>query len=321
VPADLPGARLTISWRCPLSVLVEAVTLLVRRESLERAYPGGAGAFVQTVRALPDPPRFACEGDGRLVNVSFAHPALLNGVVELLEEHRIVSSVAATDPDYVIVDQLTGPTLPCPWLEWERFTDAVTVAWMEGSEPGALAAPDGWTPPEPRARPGEEPSVEPTIAPNPEPPPATPMHDAVLAALAEAGWTTYHADPPAVMVDLRGEQALYTCRYFVSQPLDAVVCYTRAPLAVPKPARRKTMEFITRANYGLMIGGFEMSLDEGNMFFRATCALEDGVPTARMVCTLANVGVWAFDRYLPSMLEMIYGKRPVLEAVQRAEGS
>lgn len=306
-----------------MSVLVEALTLVVRRTSLELAFPGGAEAFLSQASELPHPPRFACNDDPHLVNVSFEEPAHAYAAIRLLEANGLVELCEDGAEDFVKVDQCDGPSLPCTWLEWERFTDAVTVAWVAGAEPGELAAPEGW---EPAAQPESEDDVDvddaedaPELWTGTDAEDAMPLHAAVMTALADAGWTTYLATPPAVMVDLRGEHALYTCRWFCSQPLDAIVCYTRLPLIVPQPARCDAMEFITRANYGLMMGSFELSLDEGHLFFRATCPVQDGVVTTPMVCELANVGVWAFDRYMPKLLEVVYGSSSAADAVKAAE--
>ena len=308
-----------------MSVLVQAITLVVRRTSLELAFPGGTEAFLSQANELPHPPRFACDSDPELVNVSFAEPGHARAAIRLLEEHGLVELSEDGAEDFVKVDQCDGPTLPCTWLEWERFTDDVTVAWIAGAEPGQLAAPEGW---EPAAQLEGDVEVDEdvdAVAHSSEPwtdtesEDAMPLHDALMTALAGAGWTTYLATPPAAMVDLRGEHALYTCRFFCSEPLDAVVCYTRMPVIIPEPARREAMEFITRANYGLMMGSFELSLDEGHLFFRASCLIQDGVVTTRMVCELANVGIWAFDRYMPKLLEVVYGAITAEEGVKAAE--
>lgn len=329
-----------------MSVLIEAFTVVVRRHSLNVAYPGGADAFLEAIRNLAPPPRFACASDPLLANICFEQRDQATAAITILEAHGLVQVGEPDAVDFVCVDQREGPAAACAWLEWERFTDGVTVAWMAGKEPGALAAPDDWTP----AAPGnvsatDVPSlrdrflplavdgdseilldldtgsqVERFAQPSFEMPPApASLHADLVAALAEAEWTTYLAVAPAIMVDLRGEHALYTCRYFVAEDLRAVVCYTRAPLFIPKPVRRKAMEYITRANHGLLMGSFELNLDDGALFFRATCPVDDGVLTMRMACGIASAGVWTMDRYFPKLLEMIYAKRSAIDAVREAE--
>ena len=330
----------------PLSVLVEAVTLVVRRQSLDRAYPGGAEAFLCAARALECPPRFACASDPLLVNVSFGNADHVTKAIELLKAHGLVDAANGEAMDFVVMHQFVGPTRVCPWLEWERFTDSVTVAWMKGSAPGELAAPQDWTAEDPCIIGGDDETTPSErflpLAVNDgteilldldtgsqverraeveaeEAEASTPVHSAMMAALDDVNWPTYHVAAPAAMVDMPGQHALYTCRYWTSEAIPAVVCYTRSPLLIPKASRRKTMEFITRANYGILFGAFEMNLEDGRLFFRATCAIEDGVLTTRMVTTLANVGVWAFDKYYPKLLEMVYAKRSAADAVREAE--
>ena len=162
--------------------------------------------------------------------------------------------------------------------------------------------------------------VDVEVEPEPELPMPTPLFDAMMEALFETSWVMYLVKQPTAMVDLRGEQALYSSRYFASEGPRTIVCSTRCPVRIPKRTRRKAMEFITRANFGLLFGGFEMSLDDGAMYYRTSCNIADGALTMEMVGDLAWAGVFAFDRYLPRLLEVVYGKRPVDEAVREADG-
>lgn len=330
-----------------MSVLVEAFTLVVRRPSLERAYPGGTSAFLRAIRQLPNPPRFACDGDPLLVNVSFECTDHVVEAMAHLEANGLNEEADGEAADFVYLDQHEGPVLPCSWLTWERFTDTVTVAWVAGAEPGALAAPADWVPSDAPAESDGEPGILDRFLPlasqngseilldletgaeveRPVPVPSfstesedeMSLHSAMLAAIADAGWRTSEVEDSVAVVELRGDHAIYTCRYFTPAEPKIVVCCTRAPLVVPEAARRKTMEFITRANFGLLLGSFEMNLEQGALFFRASCQVDDGTLTTQMVTTLASVGVWAFDRYYPHLMEVVYGKRSAADAIQRAE--
>lgn len=50
-----------------------------------------------------------------------------------------------------------------------------------------------------------------------------------------------------------------------------------------------------------------------------SCAVRDGALTAGMVARMASAGAWAFDRYLPRLLEVVFGRRRVRDAVEEAE--
>jgi hypothetical protein len=121
-----------------MSVLCEAISVIVPRDVLERLWPGGVEAYAASI-----PNRTFC-ADGRLTRVGFMHPNdvghHLNGLaaagLTTADEHEVFVDLA-------VVDQFEGPTRPCAWLEWERV-EQITRAWLSGSEPGELATPPGW---------------------------------------------------------------------------------------------------------------------------------------------------------------------------------
>jgi hypothetical protein len=47
--------------------------------------------------------------------------------------------------DFAVVDQVTGPTAPCDWLEFAKRDDGYVVAWLTGIQPTVVAVPTGWT--------------------------------------------------------------------------------------------------------------------------------------------------------------------------------
>jgi hypothetical protein len=136
-----------------MSVLIEALTLVVRKITLEISYPGGADAFLDATLKLDAPPRYACNGDLWLVNVSFYDSDHSTPAERLLRDAGLVGVDERSLEyfEYVFVDQLLGPTMPCPWLNWQRHKGGFTLAWDASQKVGDLAAPDGWTPAQSRA--------------------------------------------------------------------------------------------------------------------------------------------------------------------------
>ncbi len=330
-----------------MSVLVEALTLVVQRLPLEIAYPGGTDAFLQAALSLDAPPRFICNGDPHLVNLSFYDPKHVEPATALLREHGLIEVEDRKAVDFVYLDQHTGPSMPCEWIEWRRHDDGYSYAWVAGTEPGEMAAPDDWTPQKSRGmvasdtgdeegrlyRLASEEGIDTyldlttgeqiqSLSGDYVPPAqmsSVPMIEAIRAAFASVGWTRFHEADNAVELELLGTAALYSCRYFMAHAQQTLVCCTRSPLLVPKRERRKVMEFITRANFGLLFGAFELSLDDGRLFFRTACDVEDGSLSGPMVCNLAGAGAAMFDKYLPSMNQVIYGKMSVVDAIAAAE--
>lgn len=129
-----------------MSVLVEALTLIVPKKVLDVSYPGGHEAFMEAMLELERPPRFVCGLDPHLVNVSFYDPDHLTPAADMLVRHGVVPVDDDRFYELAYVDQKFGPTMPCAWLEWRQHRDGFTYAWLAGTEPGDMATPVGWTP-------------------------------------------------------------------------------------------------------------------------------------------------------------------------------
>jgi hypothetical protein len=128
-----------------MSVLVEALSLIVPRKVLDVSYPGGTEAFLNKMNIPPLLCRHACSDDA-LVSVSFhgTEDATVVGN-ELLD-----LGIVAVDDDHfyelAFVDQAKGPTMPCDWIEWQKHEEGYTSCWLAGTDPEPLHTPEGWTP-------------------------------------------------------------------------------------------------------------------------------------------------------------------------------
>ena len=138
-----------------MAVLVEAISVIVRKRAIEERISGGWNRFVASV-----PNGTLCHDDG-LARVGFMHPADVQAFVQLMESsglHFVRDNVCV---DLAVADQRGGPTLAAPWLEFAKLrigsaAETVSACWLyEGSRDfGAglympdttmsLAVPEGW---------------------------------------------------------------------------------------------------------------------------------------------------------------------------------
>jgi hypothetical protein len=78
------------------------------------------------------------------------------------------------------------------------------------------------------------------------------------------------------------------------------------PIAVPEELRGAAMEYLTRANYGLSLGNFEMDLSDGEVRYKTSLDVMDGSFTSRMLTALCYVNLQMVERYLPGLMQVIY---------------
>jgi ADP-ribosylglycohydrolase len=137
-----------------VAVLVEAISVIIRREAVERAYRAGWQGFVEDV------PNATLCADDELARVGFMHPHEVEWFIDRLTARGLTFLSEGKCVDVAVVDQQRGPTMPCDWLEFGRFRfgnndEQVSACWLfEGPRIAhglhlkgthfELATPPGW---------------------------------------------------------------------------------------------------------------------------------------------------------------------------------
>ncbi len=95
---------------------------------------------------------------------------------------------------------------------------------------------------------------------------------------------------------------------------------TYLPMKINEDKRAEVAEFLTRANYGLHVGNFEMDMEDGEVRYKTTGVTDEKtMPSLDVIRRLTYIGFSMFDRYVPSLLSIVYGEKTPLEAIAEAE--
>jgi hypothetical protein len=81
--------------------------------------------------------------------------------------------------------------------------------------------------------------------------------------------------------------------------------YSVCAVGVPEERRPAVAEFITRVNFGLVTGSFEMDWTDGEIRFKTGLELTGITPTVELVAALVQPNLTAVMRYLPGLLMVI----------------
>lgn len=124
-----------------MAVLVEAISVIVRNDSVRRSFEGGWEGFLRTI-----PNRSFCADDS-VARVGFMSPADVDAYVSVLEAGGLVFRRDGLAVDFAVVDQMYGPTVEAPWLTYSKVVVddmAVSACWLTGEQFMDLSVPDGW---------------------------------------------------------------------------------------------------------------------------------------------------------------------------------
>ncbi len=98
-----------------------------------------------------------------------------------------------------------------------------------------------------------------------------------------------------------------------------VMFTTILPMNVPENCRMAISEYLTRVNYMLILGNFQLDMNDGELSYKAVGVYEEDTGLAdSVVIRLTYVGFNMFDKYMPGVFAIIYGGRSVEEAFEEA---
>lgn len=127
-----------------MSVLVEAIGLVVPRIALDLRYPGGTDGFIANLALPSSEQRHFCF-DEYLMSVSYSTPDACDRAALALVDAGMVEVADGQFREMAIVDQFRGPIIQCQWLVWSREPAGYTCAWLATKNRGSLATPEGWS--------------------------------------------------------------------------------------------------------------------------------------------------------------------------------
>ena len=144
--------------------------------------------------------------------------------------------------------------------------------------------------------------------------------EAVKTLFEEKKWYWQQTDEDTLRGSICGDNARWEWFACGEREDDLLYFYSVCPLSVPKERRHAAAEFLTRANYGMPLGNFEMDHSDGEVRYRTSLPLEPGqVPSQKRLGGIIHANFRTLDRYLPGLLAVIYGKTTPRRAIREIE--
>jgi hypothetical protein len=113
--------------------------------------------------------------------------------------------------------------------------------------------------------------------------------------------------------------ALQKCTFGFDRTGDVLQIRIQYPVLAKDKFRPLANEFITRANYGLVIGNFEMDVKDGEIRYHVSHLMEDGRLTDETIRRLFGTAMGTADRYFPALMRVLFAGETPEDAVDLAE--
>ncbi len=116
-----------------------------------------------------------------------------------------------------------------------------------------------------------------------------------------------------------GDAGNWTCYAQAREPQEQFVFYSVAPTKVPEERRHQVAEAITRANYGMIIGNFELDFSDGEIRYKTSVDFENAEIDSAIIRHLVYANVLTMDKYLKAFLGISFGNLSPVDAIQQVE--
>jgi hypothetical protein len=127
--------------------------------------------------------------------------------------------------------------------------------------------------------------------------------------------------PEQETLELRfqGSSAVWPCFAHVRRAGTQCAFYSVCPEQVPPERRAAVAEYLTRANFGLIVGNFEMNWASGEVRFKTSLDVEGDRLSRALVRQLVEANVSLMDLYLPGIQAVIKAEISPAEAIIELE--
>ena len=128
-----------------------------------------------------------------------------------------------------------------------------------------------------------------------------------------------HRDDNVIKLCFAGNNANYNIFFDAKDEKDCIIVYVMSPIKIPEDKRMQACEYITRANYGIIAGNFEMDFRDGEVRFKSSIEFPEGKVSDEMIKLLWVKPLSTIDNYFPGLMRVVYSNESAADAIREIE--
>ncbi len=134
--------------------------------------------------------------------------------------------------------------------------------------------------------------------------------------LCQDGWEfEYDNKNKIIKLEIYGINTNFHTFFLVDEEQESLLCNTHISQKIPYFKRLEVCDFMSRVNYEVVNGNFEMDMDNGEIRYRTFLDLADAEPSKDQVLNIIWNGVHGFDTYYPGLMKLVHGDYSAEEAM------
>ncbi|MFH7025001.1 MAG: YbjN domain-containing protein [Heteroscytonema crispum UTEX LB 1556] len=148
------------------------------------------------------------------------------------------------------------------------------------------------------------------------------IFEEMLDFFVEEGWHyTKIKGEPVLRLSFEGKNSKWTCYAKARVQEQQMVFYSICPVNASESKLLAIAEFIARANYGMIVGNFELDFTDGEIRYKTGIDVESASLSFPLIKQLVYTNVTVMDEYLPGIISVINGEVSPVNAIAKIEQS
>jgi len=144
--------------------------------------------------------------------------------------------------------------------------------------------------------------------------------ETVLQFFTQDDWTyTKIQGEPTLRLAFQGKNGHWPCYAQILEDTQKLAFYSLSPTKAPKAQRSAIAEFISRTNYGMILGNFELDYTDGEIRYKTSIDVEGDRLTPALIKNLVYTNVMTMDQYLPGLLAVLEQNATPEQAIHLVE--
>ena len=134
----------------------------------------------------------------------------------------------------------------------------------------------------------------------------------------EPAWGNGDATYAFILEDDEQDRTL-NCLAIASEDLQQLLFYSIFPETAESDHLAEVMMFVTKANYGMQVGNFELDLDDGEVRFKTSVDVEGVEVGNQLIENLVAMNFSTMNTYYGGLAEVVAGKSTAAAAIAKVE--
>lgn len=126
-------------------------------------------------------------------------------------------------------------------------------------------------------------------------------------------------DQPILRIGMNGKNGKWVGYAQAREEQDQFIFYSVLPVSAPEEKRTEMAELLTRLNYGLVIGNWEMDYRDGEIRYKTSIDVEGDQLSHALARNVVFLNLQMMDRSLKAIMGVIYGVLTVDVAVKQID--